>query len=321
MGDEDRVDVRQPDAAQQLVLGALAAVEQDPLAARAQQQRGQAAPRRGTEPAVPAKNSDRSMDDREASAAGPAMRGQRERRRASGSVRQAAIRRRGSSLAARRPPPGRRRPGRRAISTGDEREHAWRCRRDAVARCTSASAADGTRDGAAEDRAAGMGAGGGDDVARRRSARTSACCPAGSSAAGSDVVDGQPGGRERDRTSSSRARPSASVTIRGVRCRRGAESRRAGRDGASRPPSHDGRARARRPHGQRSMAEELTNIIHEAAFRRRLRRFVGHARPCERANGRRNLARLDEPRDRFVEHRAGAGRRGSSSAARCRCLC
>ncbi len=47
VGDEDRVQLRQPDRAQQLVLGPLAAVEQDPLAARAQQDRGQAAPRRG----------------------------------------------------------------------------------------------------------------------------------------------------------------------------------------------------------------------------------------------------------------------------------
>ena len=41
--DEDRVDVRQADRAQQLLLGALAAVEQDPLAAGAQQQRGKPA--------------------------------------------------------------------------------------------------------------------------------------------------------------------------------------------------------------------------------------------------------------------------------------
>ena len=64
MGDEDRVELRQPDRAQQLMLGPLAAVEQDPLAARAQQDRGQAAPGVGTEPAVPAKKSDRSMGPR-----------------------------------------------------------------------------------------------------------------------------------------------------------------------------------------------------------------------------------------------------------------
>ena len=45
VGDEDRVELRQPDRAQQLLLGALAAVEQDAVAAGAQQQRGQAAPR------------------------------------------------------------------------------------------------------------------------------------------------------------------------------------------------------------------------------------------------------------------------------------
>ena len=47
MRDEDRVELGQPDRAQQLLLGALAAVEQDPLAARAQQDRGQPAPRGG----------------------------------------------------------------------------------------------------------------------------------------------------------------------------------------------------------------------------------------------------------------------------------
>ena len=41
--DEDRVELGQPDRAQQLLLGALAAVEQDAVAAGAQQQRGQAA--------------------------------------------------------------------------------------------------------------------------------------------------------------------------------------------------------------------------------------------------------------------------------------
>ena len=45
VGDEDRVELGQPDRAQQLLLGALAAVEQDPVAAGAQQQRGQAAAR------------------------------------------------------------------------------------------------------------------------------------------------------------------------------------------------------------------------------------------------------------------------------------
>ena len=43
--DEDRVELGQPDRAQQLLLGALAAVEQDPVAARAQQDRGQPAAR------------------------------------------------------------------------------------------------------------------------------------------------------------------------------------------------------------------------------------------------------------------------------------
>ena len=43
VGEEDRVELRQPDRAQQLLLGALAAVEQDAVAAGAQQQRGQAA--------------------------------------------------------------------------------------------------------------------------------------------------------------------------------------------------------------------------------------------------------------------------------------
>ena len=41
--DEDRVHVGQPDRAQQLLLGPLAAVEQDPVAAGAQQQRRQPA--------------------------------------------------------------------------------------------------------------------------------------------------------------------------------------------------------------------------------------------------------------------------------------
>ena len=45
--DEHRADVGQPDRAQQLLLGALAAVEEDPLAAGAQQQRGQPAARGG----------------------------------------------------------------------------------------------------------------------------------------------------------------------------------------------------------------------------------------------------------------------------------
>ena len=43
--EEDRVELGQPDRAQQLLLGALAAVEQDAVAAGAQQQRGQAAAR------------------------------------------------------------------------------------------------------------------------------------------------------------------------------------------------------------------------------------------------------------------------------------
>ena len=61
MGEEDRVDVGQPDRAQQLLLGALAAVEQDPLAAARSSSAGR--PRRavGTDPAVPAKKSERSM--------------------------------------------------------------------------------------------------------------------------------------------------------------------------------------------------------------------------------------------------------------------
>ena len=45
--DEDRIELGQPDRAQQLLLGPLAAVEQQPVAAGAQQQRGQPAPRRG----------------------------------------------------------------------------------------------------------------------------------------------------------------------------------------------------------------------------------------------------------------------------------
>ena len=45
VGDEDRVELRQPDRAQELLLGALAAVEQEAVAAGAQQQRGQAAAR------------------------------------------------------------------------------------------------------------------------------------------------------------------------------------------------------------------------------------------------------------------------------------
>ena len=44
VGEEHRVDLGQPDRAQQLLLGPLAAVEQQPVAARAQQQRGQPAP-------------------------------------------------------------------------------------------------------------------------------------------------------------------------------------------------------------------------------------------------------------------------------------
>ena len=42
--DEDLVEVDQADRAQQLALGALAAVEQQPLAAAAEQRGGQAAP-------------------------------------------------------------------------------------------------------------------------------------------------------------------------------------------------------------------------------------------------------------------------------------
>jgi hypothetical protein len=55
----------QADRAQQLALGALAAVEQQPVAAAAHEN-GRAGPRRavGTEPAVPAKNSDRSIRPR-----------------------------------------------------------------------------------------------------------------------------------------------------------------------------------------------------------------------------------------------------------------
>ena len=51
-----------PTRAQQLALGPLAAVEQQPVAAAAHQH-ARAGPRRavGTEPAVPAKNSDRSI--------------------------------------------------------------------------------------------------------------------------------------------------------------------------------------------------------------------------------------------------------------------
>ena len=45
--EEDGVELGEPDRAQQLLLGALAAVEEDAIAAGAQQQRGQAAPRRG----------------------------------------------------------------------------------------------------------------------------------------------------------------------------------------------------------------------------------------------------------------------------------
>ena len=43
MGDEDRVELGQADRALKLLLGALAAVEQDPLAARAQEHRGEPA--------------------------------------------------------------------------------------------------------------------------------------------------------------------------------------------------------------------------------------------------------------------------------------
>ena len=43
VGEEDRLHVGQPDRAQQLALGALAAVEEQPVAAAAQQRRGQAA--------------------------------------------------------------------------------------------------------------------------------------------------------------------------------------------------------------------------------------------------------------------------------------
>ena len=46
MGQEDRVELGQPDRAQQLLLGPLAAVEQHPVPAGAQQQRRQPAPRR-----------------------------------------------------------------------------------------------------------------------------------------------------------------------------------------------------------------------------------------------------------------------------------
>ena len=61
VGDEDRVELRQADGAQQLLLRALAAVEEQPVAARAHEQGGQAAPRGGGEPAVPAKKSDSSI--------------------------------------------------------------------------------------------------------------------------------------------------------------------------------------------------------------------------------------------------------------------
>ena len=62
VGDEDRVELRQPDRAQELLLGALAAVEQDPVAAR-RAAGSPGSPRRavGTEPAVPAKKSERSI--------------------------------------------------------------------------------------------------------------------------------------------------------------------------------------------------------------------------------------------------------------------
>ena len=60
--EEDGVDVGEPDGAQQLALRALAAVEQQTVAAAAQQHaRAGPAARSGTEPAVPAKNSDRSI--------------------------------------------------------------------------------------------------------------------------------------------------------------------------------------------------------------------------------------------------------------------
>ena len=47
MGDEDLVDLKQPDGAHQLALGALAAVEQQLLAPAADQGGGQATARRG----------------------------------------------------------------------------------------------------------------------------------------------------------------------------------------------------------------------------------------------------------------------------------
>ena len=61
VGDEDVVEVGEADRAQELALGPFAAVEQQPLAAAAHEQRGQAASRARDRAAVPAKKSERSM--------------------------------------------------------------------------------------------------------------------------------------------------------------------------------------------------------------------------------------------------------------------
>ena len=60
VGEEDGVELRQPDRAQQLLLGPLAAVEQQPVAAARSSSAGRPRRAEGTEPAVPAKNSERS---------------------------------------------------------------------------------------------------------------------------------------------------------------------------------------------------------------------------------------------------------------------
>ena len=62
MGEEDRVELGQPDRPQQLLLRPLAAVDQGSRSPPARSSSA-GSPRRavGTEPAVPAKKSDRSM--------------------------------------------------------------------------------------------------------------------------------------------------------------------------------------------------------------------------------------------------------------------
>jgi hypothetical protein len=61
VGEEDDVEVGQPDGAQELALGALAAVEQQPVAAPPDEHRREPAPRGGHGAAVPAKKTERSV--------------------------------------------------------------------------------------------------------------------------------------------------------------------------------------------------------------------------------------------------------------------